>query len=226
MSITPNNRRSSSFRSLFLLGGIAGAFLVMLVRARMARWGATDDEAWEALPGDDRVQDADIETTRAVTIAAEPAAVWPWIVQMGQGRGGMYTYDWLENLSGLEMHSAERILPEWQGLKVGDLVPLEPGGSGYQVAAIEPERLLLLYVDESSPGMLGREMARAGGVSTWAWMLRRAPGSGTRLVVRWRQRYGWRWRDPFALMLRLLLNPVEFVMERRMLLGIRERAER
>lgn len=127
----------------------------------MQRWGATDEEVGEALPGDDLVSDVDFVTTRAVTIAAEPAAVWPWIVQMGQGRGGMYTYDWLENMSGLDMHSADAILPEWQGLKVGDMVPLEPSGSGYQVVALEPERLLLLHVDESSPGMMGREMARA-----------------------------------------------------------------
>jgi hypothetical protein len=225
MSATTKRRRSFLFPSLFLLGGVAGAVLISVLRARMQRWGATDDEVGEALPGDDRVRHADFVTTRAVTIAAEPAAVWPWIVQMGQGRGGMYTYDWLENMGGLDMHSADDILPEWQGLKMGDMVPLEPGGSGYQVVALEPERVLVLHVDESSPGMMGREMARAGGASTWAWTLRRAPGGGTRLVVRWRQRYGWRWRDPFALALRLMLNPVEFVMERRMLLGIRQRAE-
>ena len=95
-------------------------------------WGATTAERELPLPGDDLVADADIQSTRAVTIDAPPASVWPWLVQMGSGRGGAYTYDWIENLLGLDMHSADRILPELQDLALGDELPL--GGLPEEVA--------------------------------------------------------------------------------------------
>ena len=97
-----------------------------LFRRTCLTWGATPEEVTGELPGDDLLPNPDILTTRAITIDAPPAAVWPWLVQMGSGRGGAYTYDWIENLFGLDMHSADEILPQFQDLKVGDELPLGP----------------------------------------------------------------------------------------------------
>ena len=97
-----------------------------LLRTTVLTWGATPDEAARSLAGDELLAHADVVSTRAVTIDAPPADVWPWLVQMGSGRGGAYTYDWVENLFGLGMRSADTIHPEWQDLGVGDLHP-RPG---------------------------------------------------------------------------------------------------
>ena len=90
-------------------------------------WGARDDEVAAQLPGDELLPDAGLVTTRAVTIDAPPEAIWPWLVQMGSGRGGAYSYDWIENLLGLNMHSANEILPRYQHIAVGDELPMGPG---------------------------------------------------------------------------------------------------
>ena len=110
--------------------GLAGAAAALsypwLFRRPCLTWGATPEEAARELPGDDLLANPDIIATRAITIDAPPAAVWPWLVQMGSGRGGVYTYDWIENLFGLGMHSADEILPQFQDLKLGDEFPLGP----------------------------------------------------------------------------------------------------
>jgi hypothetical protein len=188
---------------------------VALVRARCLRWGATDDELKVALPGDELVPAAHLTATRAVTVRASADEVWPWIAQLGQGRGGFYSYDFLENLVGCDIHSAGRVVPEWQSIVVGDAVRLHPE-VGLVVAVVEPGRALVLR----------------GGVPigripppydfTWAFVLRDQADGTTRLVVR--ERYGYsRWWA------RLLVEPTElisFVMSQRMLRGVMERAER
>jgi hypothetical protein len=176
------------------------------------RWGATDEELNIALPGDELVPDADLTATRAVTVEAGADAVWPWIAQLGQGRGGFYSYDFLENLAGLDIHSAERVVPEWQAIEVGDEVKFHPEG-GMTAAVVEPGRVLVLR--GGMPGTPPFDFA-------WAFVVRGQPDGTTRLVARERYRY-LRWWAP------LLVEPVEFislVMSRRMLRGIKERAER
>src|SRR5664279_5588585 len=116
---------------------------VPLLRARTLRWGATDTEARGELPGDDLVPDPGLTSTRAITIAAAAADVWPWIVQLGQGRGGFYSYDALENLVGCQIHSADHVVPEWQSIAVGDEIRLHPEG-GLMVALVDPGRALVL----------------------------------------------------------------------------------
>lgn len=180
------------------------------LRAPVLTWGATPIEAALRLPGDDLLEDADVVSTRAITIAAPPAAVWPWLVQMGSGRGGAYTYDWIENLFGLGMRSADRIHPEWQDLEVGDEIPGKASLPGMRVEVLEPERAL---VTRSSDG-------------TWVWaFVLDDPGDGTtRLLSRNRIAL----REP-SLGDRLglaVMEPGSLVMERKMLLGIKERAER
>lgn len=191
---------------------------------RLAIWGATQHEVDEALPGDEIIGDAKYKTTHAVTIDAPVEKVWPWLVQLGQGRGGMYSYDWLENLVGLDIHSADRIVPELQQLALGDVVRLMPEGTDppiyFVVARIEPPHLLVLGPHGS------REEAYDAGLPypCWTFQLTELNPITTRLVVRFQSdfkpsRSAW-------LMNKYALEPVHFVMERKMLLGIKERAER
>ena len=108
----------------------SGIAYPLFFRRRCLTWGATPEEVSGKLPGDELLPGAGLVSTRAVTIDAPPGAVWPWLVQMGSGRGGAYTYDWIENLFGLHMHSARQILPQFQDLKVGDELPMGPGRPG------------------------------------------------------------------------------------------------
>jgi hypothetical protein len=220
-------------KGLTALVGVAVAVvagLVIVYRRRIrpwhVRWGANDDEVAQPMPGDDMVPDANLQTTRALTIAAPPDRVWPWLVQIGQGRGGFYSYDLLENLAGLSIHSASHILPEHQQLSVGDTIAVEPDGSGFRVVELNPERLLLLFIDGSGEGAVCEHFRRVDGASSWAFALTPLDGGRTRLVVRWRARYPTIGSQELrATVIGPALEPVEFVMERKMLQGIRERAE-
>jgi hypothetical protein len=172
-------------------------------------WGATAEEAARPLPGDDLLDAADIVATRAIGIEAPPSAIWPWLVQMGPGRAGAYTYDWIENLFGLNMHSAEQIHAEWQNLKVGDVLRSREDRPGMRVEILDPERTL-------------SNRSEAG---DWVWTFVLVPEDGTtRLISRNRivlkvaaagQRLG-----------SLVMEPGSLIMERKMLLGIKRRAER
>ena len=147
-------------------------------------------------------------TTHAITIDAPPEVVWPWLMQMGPGRGGVYTYDSIENLMGLDMHSADRIHPEWQDLAVGNEFHLSKSGPPLRVEAIEPQRTLLLAMPDR----------------TWSWVfvLEPAEGGRTRLIERNRMPVG---QVKARLRLELML-PGACLMERKMLLGIKARAEK
>ena len=130
-----------------------GAY-AFIVRPWQKNWGVDPAEAAKALPGDDLVPEAGAVETRGITIDATPAEVWPWLAQMGYGRGGWYSYDQLD----MKGHSTMEILPEWQGLKVGDIVPTHPDG-GFEVRLLEPERALALYVEFGD----GRAVEATGG---------------------------------------------------------------
>src|SRR5688572_18965568 len=135
-------------RILVARAGLAASVLVTqrlyrrYLREWVLSWGATAEEVARRLPGDELLENADIVATRAIEIDAPPSAIWPWLVQMGPGRAGAYTYDWIENLFGLGMHSADTIVPEWQQLEVGDVSRPPKGGSGMRVEILEPERVL------------------------------------------------------------------------------------
>jgi hypothetical protein len=124
---------------------VAVALLSPIARRWYLTWGATRQEVTGALPGDELIPDPDLLSTRAVTIDAGASSVWPWLVQMGSGRGGAYTYDWIENLFGLDMHSADEILPQFQHLAAGDVLPLGPKGPGMRVKVCEPGRTLVFH---------------------------------------------------------------------------------
>ena len=187
----------------------AGAYPLFLRRWCLT-WGATADEADGKLPGDELLQEADLVSTRAVSIDAPPAAVWPWLVQMGSGRGGVYTYDWIENLFGLDMRSADAILPQFQDLKVGDEFPLGPGRPVMRVEVCDAERTLAFRFADG----------------TWVWIFALAANEGrTRLMSRNRIASPGA-SPPLRLFNMLVMEPGSLVMERKMLLGIKHRAER
>jgi hypothetical protein len=185
---------------------VLGVLYARFVRDPVLTWGATDEEAAARLPGDELLEEADGVATRAIDIDAPPDAVWPWIAQMGPApRGGAYTYDWIENLMGLNMHSTAEVLPEFQGPVIGDAIGY--GQNRMRVERVERERVLAWRSEDGN----------------WVWTFVLEPGEGsTRLISR------NRFRLP-SLMTRLGMLPMEpasLIMERKMLLGIKERAER
>ncbi|MGZ4172445.1 MAG: SRPBCC family protein [Solirubrobacteraceae bacterium] len=189
-----------------LLATAFGVVYFALLRRPVLTWGATAEEASSRLPGDELLESADGVATRAIDIAAPASAVWPWLAQMGPSpRGGAYTYDWIENLLGLDMHSADTILPEFQNPQVGDTI-------GYGRNRMRLERL--------DPGHVLAWRSEDG---NWVWTFVLDERDGhTRLISRNRFRLP-RLVDRIGM---LPMEPGSLVMERKMLRGIRERAER
>lgn len=193
---------------------VAGLALLILVRPLHMRWGSTDAELRQPLPGDELAPGAGFQIQHAVTVASPPEAVWPWLAQLGHDRGGFYSYSRLENLFGLHVRNADRVHPEWQAIAAGDSVIATPDDYlgtgrrfGWRVARAEPGRVLVL--------------------ENWgAFVLEPTRDGRTRLIVRTRGRA----EDGIAALVLAPLGltvfePVHFVMERRMLAGIRARAE-
>ncbi|MGQ0600657.1 MAG: hypothetical protein ACT4QE_03060, partial [Anaerolineales bacterium] len=147
----------------WLFAGAAGAAAyAFIVRPWHLRWGATEDEVKHSLPGDDFIADPKIATTHAITIHAPVERVWPWLVQIGRGRGGFYSYTRIENLMGLDIHNEDRLVPAFQELKVGDVIPFDSTGFGVQVSILEPMRTLVLHGDtRTAPQSGGRERNRS-----------------------------------------------------------------
>ena len=172
------------------------------------RWGATDAEVDGDMPGDILLATSAFVATRAITIAAPPERVWPWLVQTGFGRAGFYSYDLLDNLG---RHSADVVLPEFQNVAVGDLAA--------PMASPPNELTAFRVVEVDAP----RTLVWAKPDSTWAWRLEPVRANGTRLVTRLKAQYEM---GPFLPATVLLMEIGDFPMMRRMLLGIRERAER
>jgi len=188
------------------------------------RWGASRQDSHGPLPGDDLVP-ARWQTTRGIAIPTPAAQVWPWLIQMGYGRGGWYSYDWLERLAGVgafaEGGSARRIVPELQALEVGDTVALSKVG-GLSVAVLDPPHALVLrYRMSMLTGAAATEGDRAVLDWTWSFTLIPVDEVSCRLVVRVRADY-----RPALLRVffPLVLEPAHFVMERKMLRSIERRA--
>ena len=192
---------------LAALGGAAVAY-AKCVRPRHLYWGASDDEVAMELPGDEFAKECDIDCTHAITVDARPEDVWPWIAQLGQTKAGFYSYNLLENLAGCQMPDVREILPKWQDVQVGDKVWLHPTARPLEV----------LLVDQGHDLVLS---------SIWGFHLRPlSEGRRTRLIVRMRGGY-----DPDLGLLgnlvfwKGLLEPAHWIMERRMMLGIKQLAE-
>ena len=188
-----------------IAAALAGVYIRVL-RKSVLNWGASEKEASARLPGDELLEHPDGVSTRAIDIDAPRAAVWPWLAQMGPApRGGAYTYDWIENLLGLNMHSAAGVLPEFQHPEVGDTFSL--GSNEMRMDRVESERVLAWRSKDGN----------------WVWTFVLEPrDGGTRLISR------NRFRLP-TLVARIGMLPMEpgsLVMERKMLRGIKQRAER
>ena len=182
------------------------AALYPLARRPILTWGATAEEACSALPGDELLDDADGVSTRAITIDTPSATVWPWLVQMGPApRGGAYTYDWIENLLGLDMHSVDIVLPKFQSPAIGDTIGFGP--NRMRLELLDPERALVWRSED--------------GNWVWSFVLREQDGS-TRLISRNRFRL-----PTLAMRIGMLpMEPGSLGLEAKMLRGIKNRAER
>jgi hypothetical protein len=207
----------SGMQRRFVLGTVAAAVILVYrlrIRPWQLFWGATEAEVKGWLPGDDLIASADLTASRAITIESPPEVVWPWIAQLGQGRGGFYSYDFLENLAGCNIHSADHVGAEWQHVLVGDEVRLAPNVA-LTVAAVEPGTALVLR------GAIPVGKAAAPYDFTWSFVLQEHSLGSTPLLVRERYAYQRRWA-------RLVTEPseaVSFLMTVKMLRGIRRRAE-
>jgi hypothetical protein len=200
--------------------GAALAAYAFLIRPWHLRWGATEAELQEPLPGDDVVPNPKHQATHAITINAPVADVWPWLVQIGQNKGGFYSYSLLENLVGCNIHNAKKIVPEWQSLRAGDILWLHPKAPPLPVLVVEPVRAIVIGVGAEE---LGDNLSQNVCAGTWAFALKELDPSTTRLLVRirWDRNPGvLDWIYNFG-----VLEPSHFVMERKMMLGIKRRAE-
>ena len=208
--------------------GAALAAYVFVIRPWHLKWGASADEARQQMPGDDLVPSPLLETTRAISIDAPAERVWQWLLQLGTGRGGWYSYDFLENMMGLGVHSARTIVPELQSLAVGDVIPAAPPPYiGFRVQTIDPPKVLAtatafdmiagLMLEPGGP-LVGRRLD-----ASWTFVLAPLGEARCRLIARLRGAYAPGLVS--SLFVRCLLEPMHFLMERRMLLGIKQRAE-
>jgi hypothetical protein len=219
-----------TWRPLRQAAGLAGAALAaytFAVRPWHLRWGATAQEVARPLPGDELVADPSASATHAITIHAPADAIWPWLVQLGQNRGGLYSYQWLENLAGCQIRNTDRIIPELQQLDVGDLVRLGPDPyPAYTVATLEPGRALVLRTVDPHTGRVVEpsDLASGGWLGSWAFVLEQQDRGTIRLVVRLRNR----WQPTLVNFVvgRVFTEPAHFVMERKMLKTIKRLVER
>ena len=213
---------------LMLGAGLAGAAIAgyaLVIRPWHLRWGTREGEAQLPLPGDELVPHPMYESTRAITIHAPAFRVWQWLVQLGVGRGGFYTYDVLENMAGLGIQSADQIRPEWQALQPGDSIHIS-SVTPLLVERLEANRHLVLHTVMSP---FTAEIVDAADPATptyldwtWAFVLDEIAAQTTRLVVRVRANYK---PDALRVGVLALLEPVHFLMERGMLQGLKRRAE-
>jgi hypothetical protein len=205
---------------------VAGALILSpVIRSWYNHWGVSGEEARRSLPGDELVPSPQMGYTRSVVIHAPAERVWQWLVQIGQGRGGMYSYDGLENLAGCDIHTVGRILPELQELRLGELIRLGPKGYPcFRVVAVELNRSLVLVGADPKTEQVAayvEEMPKGYSIATWQFFLDPVGDGTTRLFTRQRLAY-----SPELAAVWRITEPISFVMERKMLLGIKQRAEK
>jgi hypothetical protein len=192
---------------LVIVGAAAAAVYFGFLRRWHLRWGATAQEASGEVAGDELMPDPDIVATRAVEIDAPPSAIWPWLVQMGPGRGGAYTYDWIERRLGIDIRNTDRVIPELQDLKVGDEIQMP--GYTMRVERLDP----------------GQAMVIRSSNHAWVWSFELRPANGhTRLISR--NRFDTSVLPVKDKLAYPVIEPGSWVMERKMLLTIKKRAER
>jgi hypothetical protein len=195
---------------IFFAAVVISVVAIVLLMPLMDRWGASPQEISASLPGDELVPSPNIGYTRGISIEASPEQIYPWIVQIGAGKGGWYSYDWFEtNVLRCQNSNADRIHEEWQDLKLGDKVRMCPDENmppAYLVAGMDPDKAIVLGHQENDRW-----------VEVWQFVLVPQEDGSTRLVIRSRSEMGgWFWN---------IIRPGEFIMMRGMLQGIKDRAE-
>ena len=220
-------QRSGRSRGVGVLAALEGvAFIVFhliatpIIGRRRLRWGTVGTEATDSLPGDDLVPDPKWSYTLGIDVHASPEAVWPWIAQIGQGRGGFYTYETLENMVGCRITNTTEILPDHQHPAVGEDIHLHPTAPPLRLEIVEPPNAFVLL---GSPDVVGSE--EAWGRSTWQFAVTSDRDGGSRLLTRGRYDHSpdWRSRLTFG---RFPLEVISFVMSRKMMLELKRLAER
>jgi hypothetical protein len=183
------------------------------------RWGTRGTEATDPLPGDELVPHPKWTYTLGIDVAAPPEAVWPWIAQIGQRRGGFYSYQTLENMFGCRITNTTEILPEFQRPEVGGEIYLHPSAPPMRIEMVVPPHTLVLF---GSPADVAAQ--KSWGISTWQFVIVPDAAGGSRLLTRGRSDYspGWATRLTFG---RFPIEPITFVMSRKMMLEVKRLAE-
>lgn len=227
--------------ALISMAVVGGIVYVVAIRPRLRAWGVDPEEAGLAIPGDDLVPEPSAIETRGITIDATPSAIWPWLVQMGYERAGWYSYDAMDNKG----RSADQIMPEFQDITVGQIMPTHPGG-GFRVEVVEPERALVLYTDtdlvkeqarraeeegKAEPPTPGLKFSGAVGgaafpefAASWAFFLQPTEDGKSRLIERFRARTPG--NGPANVVLGEIMGTGIVLMTRKQMIGIKERVER
>jgi hypothetical protein len=212
-----------------VLEGMAGAAIMLAAfcapfqRAARSHWGVEQDVATRAHPGDELVPNPDWSWTHGVEIEAKAARVWPWIAQIGVGRAGFYSYQWLENLVGCEVRNAEVVHPEWE-LEIGDELVLHPSPDAPRLTLVQVERGRCL-VAYARPDEMARASGKSWATASWVFEVEPLGDERCRLLSRYRASYSHDLASRLAFG-RTLLEPIGFAMDRRLLLGVKERVER
>lgn len=221
---------SGDGRGVFENVGGAGRILFALatpfLRRRRERWGLRDEELQQTFPGDELVPEPRWQYVHGITVKASPAMVWPWLAQLGQGRGGFYSYQLLENLIGCRIQNADAVIPGLQRISVGDSVYVHPKMSALRVTIVEPNHALVLHTGAGLPS--GQASTKDTGQDppnlSWAFIVKGAEGRHSRLFSRYRVDYrpGWTRALGYG---PWIVEPISSAMDLKMLAGIRCRAE-
>jgi hypothetical protein len=210
-----------------VLAAIEGAVLILwnllatpFVGRKRLRWGTVNTEATDSLPGDALVPQPKWSYTLGIEVDASPEHVWPWIAQIGQGRGGFYTYQTLENLVGCRIINSTEIIPEHQHPVIGEDIRLHPTAPPLRIEIVDPPSALVLV---GSPADVGAD--DTWGMSTWQFVVKSRPDGGSRLLTRGRYDHAPNWMSRLAFG-RFPIEVVSFVMSRKMMLEIKRLAER
>ncbi len=205
------------------LFGMAVATVIPFLRSRRLKWGANEKEPGDILPGDQLIDKPRWQYTQAITITTSADRVWPWLIQIGQGRGGFYSYQLLENTIGCQIHNAERIIPEFQHLEAGDNILLHPKVP-FPVNQVETGRAIVLHYDTRKgltciPGTKSADFFE----SSWLFFLKSKDDETTRLVSRFKIDYSPGIRN--KVLYGYFTELISSTMQQQMLRGIKQRAE-
>ncbi len=212
------------FEGIFI---IVACYLTIFLKPLRDRWGLSKEEAKRALPGDEIVSQPNMQFTHAIEINAPSEDVWPWIAQMGQGRGGFYSYEALENLTGMNIYNSDKILQEFQNPQIGDLMPFSPTDA-YPLVLSEPGKAMAIGLgydmDENIQLDLESDLPANYFRLTWLWCVEPIDEHRSRFFSRNRIAYTPSFKN--KLMFGLFMEPIVFAMDRKMCLGIKKRAEK